>query len=130
VRKWWCPRCKVIVTEPSTYEWTKYVKFWRDNRCFRCETQLSNLPSAEKSESLKNPSKPKAIIECPRCEYTFEEPDIMSPSAAWVYYQQGLCPHGVRAWKSFDWEAMNRLHEKGYISNPVGKAKPIIFTEK
>jgi len=30
---------------------------------------------------------------------------------------------GARAWKSFDWEAMSRLHEKGYISNPVGKAK-------
>ncbi|MFG1394791.1 DUF6429 family protein [Xanthobacter agilis] len=24
-----------------------------------------------------------------------------------------------RAWKSFDWDAMNRLYEKGYIGNPV-----------
>jgi len=22
-----------------------------------------------------------------------------------------------RAWKGFDWDAMNRLHEKGYISH-------------
>jgi len=22
---------------------------------------------------------------------------------------------GVRAWKSFDWDTMNRLHEKGFI---------------
>jgi hypothetical protein len=29
----------------------------------------------------------------------------------------------VRAWKSHDWDAMNRLHEKGLISDPVGKAK-------
>ncbi|HLQ27423.1 MAG TPA: DUF6429 family protein [Acidiferrobacterales bacterium] len=36
---------------------------------------------------------------------------------------------GMRAWKSFDWEAMNRLHEKGLISNPVGIAKSIVFTE-
>ena len=36
---------------------------------------------------------------------------------------------GTRAWKSFDWEAMNRLHEKGLISNPVGTAKSIAFTE-
>jgi hypothetical protein len=35
-----------------------------------------------------------------------------------------------RAWKGFDWEAMNRLHEKGYISNPVGKAKSIVFTQE
>jgi hypothetical protein len=25
---------------------------------------------------------------------------------------------GARARKSFDWDAMDRLHEKGYISNP------------
>ncbi len=37
---------------------------------------------------------------------------------------------GVRAWKSFDWEAMNRLYEKGYISNPVGKTKSVVFTEE
>ncbi|HEV8714310.1 MAG TPA: DUF6429 family protein [Candidatus Binatia bacterium] len=37
---------------------------------------------------------------------------------------------GARAWKSFDWEAMNRLHEKGYISNPVGKAKSVVLTEE
>lgn len=35
----------------------------------------------------------------------------------------------VRAWKSFDWDAMNRLHEKGLIENPIGKAKSIQFTE-
>jgi Mn-dependent DtxR family transcriptional regulator len=33
-------------------------------------------------------------------------------------------------WKSFDWEAMNRLHQKGYISDPVGKAKSVVLTEK
>ena len=35
----------------------------------------------------------------------------------------------IRAWKGFDWEAMNRLHEKGMISDPVGKAKSVVFTE-
>ena len=29
---------------------------------------------------------------------------------------------GDRTWKSFDWDAMNRLHEKGYITNPMSKA--------
>jgi Domain of unknown function (DUF6429) len=37
---------------------------------------------------------------------------------------------GSRAWKGFDWEAMSRLHEKGLISNPVGKAKSVLLTEK
>ena len=35
----------------------------------------------------------------------------------------------VRAWKSFDWDAMNRLHDKGLISDPVGKAKSVVLTE-
>lgn len=35
-----------------------------------------------------------------------------------------------RAWKSFDWDAMGRLHEKGLIENPVGKAQSILFTEE
>lgn len=35
-----------------------------------------------------------------------------------------------RAWKGFDWDAMNRLYEMGYISNPVGKAKSIEFTDE
>jgi hypothetical protein len=37
---------------------------------------------------------------------------------------------GDRAWKGFDWEAMNRLYEKGFISDPRGKAKSVVFTEK
>jgi hypothetical protein len=35
-----------------------------------------------------------------------------------------------RAWKSFDWNAMDRLHEKGLISNPASKAKSIVFTDE
>ncbi|MDD3371480.1 MAG: DUF6429 family protein [Alphaproteobacteria bacterium] len=27
-------------------------------------------------------------------------------------------------WKSFDWAATDRLFEKGFISDPVGKANP------
>ena len=36
----------------------------------------------------------------------------------------------ARAWKRFDWETMKRLHEKGYITNPVGKAKSVGLTEE
>lgn len=36
---------------------------------------------------------------------------------------------GARAWKGFDWEAMNRLHEKGFIADPRGKARSVVFTE-
>jgi hypothetical protein len=36
----------------------------------------------------------------------------------------------LRAWKGYDWQVMNFLHEKSYISNPATKAKSIIFTEE
>ena len=31
-------------------------------------------------------------------------------------------------WKGFDWDAMNRPHEKGWISDPVRKAKSVGFS--
>ena len=31
--------------------------------------------------------------------------------------------YGARAWKGFDGNTTNRLHEKGLISNPVSKAE-------
>lgn len=34
-----------------------------------------------------------------------------------------------RSWKGFDWEALNRLHEKGMIDNPRSKAKSVALTE-
>ena len=37
---------------------------------------------------------------------------------------------GRRAWKAHDWEAMDRLHERGYISDPKSKAKSAIITEE
>jgi len=36
----------------------------------------------------------------------------------------------ARAWKGFDWDTMRRLHEKGYISDPVGKAKSVAMSEE
>ncbi len=34
-----------------------------------------------------------------------------------------------RAWKTHDWDAMNRLHEKGMIHDPVNKNKSVTLTE-
>ena len=33
-----------------------------------------------------------------------------------------------RTWKSHDWDALDRLCEKGYISDPQSKAKSVVFT--
>jgi hypothetical protein len=36
----------------------------------------------------------------------------------------------ARAWKSFDWEVMNRLYEKDLIFDPVNKAQSVVLTEE
>ena len=35
---------------------------------------------------------------------------------------------GARAWKSHDWDALDRLHAKGYISDPQSKAKSVVLS--
>jgi hypothetical protein len=37
---------------------------------------------------------------------------------------------GARAWKGHDWDALDRLHRKGLIDNPVGKAKSVVLTDE
>jgi hypothetical protein len=34
-----------------------------------------------------------------------------------------------RAWKSHDWDALERLHQKGFISDPSSKAKSVVLTD-
>lgn len=34
------------------------------------------------------------------------------------------------AWKSYDWDVMNDLFERGFISDPRTKAKSIVLTEE
>jgi hypothetical protein len=35
-----------------------------------------------------------------------------------------------RAWKSHDWGVLDRLHERGFISDPKGKAKSVLLTDE
>ncbi|WP_299668631.1 DUF6429 family protein [uncultured Ruegeria sp.] len=35
-----------------------------------------------------------------------------------------------RAWKDFDWDALDRLHRNGLILDPVGKAKSVVLTDE
>lgn len=35
-----------------------------------------------------------------------------------------------RAWKGFDWDALDRLHRKGMILDPVGKTKSVMLTDE
>ena len=35
-----------------------------------------------------------------------------------------------RAWKGFDWAVLGRLHAKGLIADPVGRAKSVVLTDE
>jgi len=36
----------------------------------------------------------------------------------------------VRAWKGMDWDLLGLLHEKGWIGDPVGKQKSVVFSSE
>jgi hypothetical protein len=35
-----------------------------------------------------------------------------------------------RAWKSHDWDALDRFHTRGYISDPKSKAKSVVLSPR
>ena len=61
-----------------------------------------------------------------------QEPEIDTDrfdDAVLALFRLGL-DEDSRVWKSFDWDAMNRLHERGFISDPVGKAKSVVLSKE
>ena len=58
-------------------------------------------------------------------DYDQDKVDEMVLALLW------LTPTGPRrAWKSHDWDAMERLHSKGCISDPKSRAKSVVFSEE
>lgn len=53
---------------------------------------------------------------------------IRTALMTWCWRSYGLAFTTARAWKSFDWDTMGRLHSKGLIDDPVGKAKSVVMT--
>jgi hypothetical protein len=58
------------------------------------------------------------------------EPDPQKIDAAVLALMYLTLHDGSRAWKAFDWEATNRLHEAGLIEDPANKAKSVVLTER
>lgn len=59
-------------------------------------------------------------------DYDRDKVDEMTLALLWLVMWRDK--YNDRAWKGFDWDTMDRLHEKGYISDPKGKAKSIAVT--
>ena len=48
-----------------------------------------------------------------------------------LLYLTSFTDHGyTRAWRNIAWEITDRLYEKGFIHDPKGKAKSIVFTDE
>ena len=59
-------------------------------------------------------------------EYDLDKLDEMVLALLWLT-SFDADESGARAWKSHDWDAMDRLHAKGYISDPKSKAKSVVL---
>lgn len=61
-------------------------------------------------------------------EYDKEKVDEMV--LALLYLTSSEDKYGTRAWKGQDWDTMDRLYTKGYISNPKSKALSVALSEE
>lgn len=59
-------------------------------------------------------------------EYDKDKVDEMTLALLYIVMSQEH-DHG-RAWKGFDWGTMDRLHQKGWISDPKAKAMSVGVT--
>jgi hypothetical protein len=60
-------------------------------------------------------------------DYDLDKVDEMTLALLWLTSFKDSV--GVRAWKGQDWETMERLHAKGFISDPKSKAKSVVLSE-
>ena len=61
-------------------------------------------------------------------DYDKDKVDEMTLALMWLNLFNGK--GAARAWKGHDWAALDRLHAKGYISDPRGKAKSVVLSEE
>ena len=61
-------------------------------------------------------------------EYDKEKVDQATLALMWLVTERNK--YGCRAWKGFDWDTLNRLYEKGLISDPKRKAKSVALSDE
>ena len=63
-------------------------------------------------------------------EYDYDKVDEMALALLYLTNFQKRKDFPFQAWKGFDWDVLNRLHEKEYIHDPKNKNKSVVFTEE
>ncbi len=61
-------------------------------------------------------------------DYDRDKVDEMTLALLWLTSFRASVE--VRAWKGQDWDTMERLHAKGFISDPKSKAKSVVLSEE
>lgn len=61
-------------------------------------------------------------------EYDKEKVDQATLALMWLVTESDK--YGSRAWKGFDWDTLDRLHEKGLISDTKRQAKSVALSEE
>ena len=61
-------------------------------------------------------------------EFDKEKVDQATLALMWLVTESDK--YGSRAWKGFDWDTLDRLHEKGLISDPKRKAKSVALSDE
>jgi Domain of unknown function (DUF6429) len=69
------------------------------------------------------------LVRFPGMEYDEDKVDEMVLALLFLTTFE-KSPYGARTWKGHDWNVLDRLHAKGYISDPRSKAKPVVVTEE
>jgi hypothetical protein len=75
------------------------------------------------------------LVDIPRkqiyiCGMNYNEDKVDDMVLALLHLTSSRDNHGVvRAWKGHDWDAMDRLHEKGFISDPKSKSKSVVLSD-
>ena len=87
-----------------------------------------NAPSNLSGESIRLSPLRNARAETTALGYDTEKADELA--LALLYLASFEDHGGVRAWKGLNWNIMNRLHEKGLISDPKSKAKSVWLTDE
>ena len=86
-------------------------------------SQPGNLLKAERSSENGGVGGGRIVLRLERTmEYDRDKVDEMVLALLWLTaFDEDQ--FGARTWKSHDWDALDRLHAKGYISDPMIRAK-------
>jgi hypothetical protein len=72
-------------------------------------------------------AQPGHMMRGQRMDYDQDKVDEMVLALLWLTASR--VGGATRAWKGFDWDVLDRLHEKGFIGDPKSKSQSLVLTD-